>query len=125
MKKFTKFIFVIVFLALWSYLTLVISAQVRIDQCLDAGGSWDQTHRECIYIDKDYFLQRIEQYQLNKISADELLNDLKERLGQQFNINAPEALLMIQSLDILSTAESLSPEIAERAKNIFVDREIQ
>ncbi|MBW2562412.1 MAG: hypothetical protein JRE40_16400 [Deltaproteobacteria bacterium] len=102
MKKSAKIILSVVVLLIWSYLTLFISKEVRIEGCLDAGGSWDQAQNECIYIGKDSILFYIKRYEEKHIDADKLLAEITYDLRKQFNIEISDASLFLHAYNVLS-----------------------
>ena len=123
MKKSVKIIISIFVLSIWSYLTLFISSELRIEACLDAGGSWDQTQNECMYIDYESILFNVGRYEGEYIDSDELLKELIGDLEKQFKIGVEEADQMIRVLNILKSADSISPEVIEDVKALLAEKE--
>lgn len=122
MKKFTIVPIIVASLGLWSYLTILISEQAKIDKCLDGGGSWARTKNECIYIDKSYLLGMIEMYETKKISSNEFLMDVTTRLERQFKIDYKEASSIVKAMDQLHTSDSLTPAALNDAKRALAEK---
>ena len=112
-------------MSIWSYLTMFVSKEVQIDRCLDAGGYWDQAQNECIYIEKESALFLIKLYETKTImeTEDRLIRDLRDRLKKQFNIELSDASLLLHAYNILSSADSLSPEVLEEVKALLAGKE--
>ncbi|MCJ7499294.1 hypothetical protein MUP29_03490 [bacterium] len=125
MNKSAKFILSIVVLAVWSYLTLFISKEVQIDRCVDVGGYWEQNQNECIYVDKNSALFLIKLYETKIIieTEDRLKRDLRDRLKRQFNIELSDASLLLHVYNILSSSDSLSPQVLEEVKSLLAGKE--
>jgi regulator of sigma D len=96
--------------------------QIKIDRCLDAGGSWNQAQDECVYVDRESILFYVEQYDENILDAEQLLSKVTIVLEKQFKMEASEASLILQASNILGSADTLYPEILENVKVLLSEK---